>query len=91
MKKASVTPIFKPGESTETINYRPKSVLSLFAKIIEECLHNRVMAFFEQYCILSNKQWGFKKGKSCSDAITFLIENTYKSLNEKKIGDNTIH
>ena len=74
LKKACVTPTFKAGDTSETNNYRPISVLPMFAKIMEKCMYNRVMAFFEQYSILSNKlyiynQYGFKLGKSCSNAI----------------------
>ena len=47
-------------------------------------MHNGLMAFFEQYSILSNNQYGCKRGKSCSDAIVPLTENIYKSLNENK-------
>ena len=53
-KKACVTPIFKAGDTSETNNYRPMSVLPLFGKTIEKCMHNRVLAFLEQYFILSN-------------------------------------
>ena len=84
LKKACVTPIFKAGDSSETNNYRPISVLPMFAKIMEKCMYNRVMSFFEQYSVLSNNQYGFKTGKSCSDAIISLTEKIYKSLNEKK-------
>jgi len=84
LKKACVTPIFKAGDTSITNNYRPISVLPLLAKIIEKCMHNRLTTFFEQCSILSESQYGFKKGVSCSDAIVSLTEFIYKSLNEKK-------
>ena len=34
---------------------------------------------------MSNNQYGFKRGKSCSDALNYLTESTYKSHNENKI------
>ena len=73
-KKTSVTPIFKAGDTSETNNYRPISVPPMFAKIMEKCMYNRVMAFCEQYSILSNNLYGFKIGKSCSDAIISLAK-----------------
>jgi hypothetical protein len=35
LKRASITPIFKSGAVTDPNNYRPISILSPFAKILE--------------------------------------------------------
>jgi len=42
MKIACITPIHKSGDSTETDNYRPISVIPLFAKILEKCMYRRL-------------------------------------------------
>lgn len=47
-------------------------------------MHNRVLAFFEKYSILSQNQFGFRKGKCCADAVSSLTEYLYESLNDMK-------
>ena len=39
MKIACVTPIYKKGDDNELNNYRPISVLPIFTKILERCIH----------------------------------------------------
>ncbi|ELU15922.1 hypothetical protein CAPTEDRAFT_39692, partial [Capitella teleta] len=48
MKKAIVTPIFKGGDSTSLGNYRPISVLPVFAKILEKLMYNRVYNYLTE-------------------------------------------
>ena len=52
MKIARVTPIFKKGDRKDINNYRPISVLTIFSKILEKCIYNRLIHFIEGYNIL---------------------------------------
>ena len=47
-------------------------------------MHKRLYKFFTKYKILSPTQFGFQKGSSCSDAISYLTEFIYDALNQKK-------
>ena len=40
-KLAKITPIFKAGARNEKNNYRPISVLSVFAKLFEKIVHDQ--------------------------------------------------
>ena len=53
LKIASVTPIFKADDSSKFNNYRPVSVLSIFSKIFEKAMCNRLIEFLEIHEILS--------------------------------------
>ena len=40
LKIAKVTPLFKPGDVENVINYRPISVLPVFSKILKRIMYN---------------------------------------------------
>ena len=63
-KIAKVTPSFKKGDKTDAENYRPISVLPLLNKVFEKIIHSRLVAFIDKHNILTNSQFGFRKGHS---------------------------
>ena len=84
LKVACITPIFKSGDKQCTSNYRPISVLPLFSKVFERCVYERLLNFITKCNIITQQQFGFQKGLSCSDAISKLLEYIYSAINEKK-------
>ena len=52
LKLARVLPIFKAGDSSDLINYRPISVLTFFAKVFEKIVYNKVMDFISENNVL---------------------------------------
>ena len=64
-------------------NYRPISVLPLISKIFERCVAIRLVKFLEKHKLLSESQFGFRKGFSTTDAMEQLTERIYSSLNNK--------
>jgi len=69
LKIAEVIPIFKKVKPT---NYGPISVLFQLDKIFEKMLYATVYKYFEKYNLLSNYQFGFKKGVSTIHAVSWL-------------------
>ena len=61
LKTAKVVPLFKSGDSGIVNNYRPVSVLSVFSKIFERIMYNRLITFINDNDILYKYQFGFKK------------------------------
>jgi hypothetical protein len=45
MKKAKIRPLFKKGDRQDVQNYRLISIQSVFSKILEKLMHNRLLAF----------------------------------------------
>ena len=45
LKHAKVTPIFKDGDEAEPGNYRPISLLSVFNRLFEKVIYNRLKSF----------------------------------------------
>lgn len=56
------------------------------SKIIEKLIKVRFVKFLEKNKILSENQFGFRKGKSTEDAIKKLMEKIYSWLDGDKVG-----
>ncbi|XP_047125565.1 uncharacterized protein LOC124807591 [Hydra vulgaris] len=59
LKSAKVKPIYKSGDKTDIGNYRPIFILSIFSKIFERIMLNRLYAFFKDNDLFYSKQFGF--------------------------------
>ena len=84
LKVAKVVPIYKSGESQQIKNYRPVSVLSVFSKLFEKIMHNRLAKFLDKNNVLYNYQFGFRKGYSTSLALISLVDKISVALNDGK-------
>ena len=83
LKIAEVVPIHKKGEANKTTIYRPISLLSPVDKIYEKLLYNRLILFLEKYHMLSDKQFGFRRGILTTHAVT-LIHNLVKHIDNNE-------
>ena len=81
LKIARVTPIFKKGDKQSTNNYRPISILSTISKIVEKILSNQITDFLETNSILTDCQFGFRRGRNTTTAINKLMEQLYENFN----------
>ena len=84
LKCATIIPIFKIGNRCEVKNYRPISLLPVFAKIMEKCLFTRLSNYFQENLVLSPCQFGFSPGYSTESAATKITEYLYTGLNARK-------
>ena len=85
LKIAKVTPLHKKGDKDVIDNFRSISILTQINKIFEKLIHRRLMSFMDEHKILSNCQFGFRKGHNTSHAINHVNEQVIKSLEKKKI------
>ena len=69
-KEAQIVAIHKGGSREVPLNYTPVSLLCVLIKVLEGIIRDRWVKFLEEKEILSAKQFGFRKGRSC---ITNLI------------------
>ena len=74
LKIAKVIPLYKGGNARLFVNYRPVSVLSIFSKINERLMYNRLSEFIELNDILYRLQFGFRKRHSTSVALMVLTD-----------------
>lgn len=81
-KKALVTPIYKSGDRGCVGNYRPISVLPVLSKILERLINNRLVTYLNANNLLSDQQYGFRSGRSTSDAVHELVDHVVKNMDK---------
>ena len=84
LKLGKVTPVFKKGDKQNFENYRPISILPVFGKIFEKVIYSRLYNFLLSHNVLSDCQFGFRKGHSTSHALHYSIGNIMDALSCKK-------
>ena len=86
MKTAKVIPLtlFKSGDRSDFSNYLPISLLSQFAKVLEQLFHFRLEQYLISNEILSNCQYGFRSRMSTVHAALELIESISTAIDNKK-------
>lgn len=82
LKKSIVTPVHKGGETDNVNNFRPISVLPAVSKILEKLINSRLIDYLDKFNILSNTQFGFRKGKSTEDAVVALTNLVTQKLDK---------
>ena len=75
LKLSKIIPLYKSNDPTLFSNYRPISLLSVFSKIMEKAMYNRIYAYLTKYSILYAYQFGFQENKSTYMAIICMLEN----------------
>lgn len=84
LKKATVLPVFKKNNREDIVNYRPISLLSVFSKVFERIIFDRMFNFIDRFKIMASCQHGFRRGKSTQSAACSFTANIYKLLDSGK-------
>ena len=74
-KIASIVPVHKKEDESLVNNYRPISLLPIFAKVFERVIYNSLFNYFLHYKLFTTSQSGFLPGDSC---ITQLLSITHE-------------
>ena len=75
-RRAIVIPIFKNGKNpSELASYRPISLTSHAAKLMERIIRERLYTWCEAQNILPAEQSAFRQGKSTEDSIAEIVQN----------------
>ncbi|MCP4489865.1 MAG: reverse transcriptase family protein, partial [Gammaproteobacteria bacterium] len=84
LKIGNVSPIYKKGNEELLENYRPISILPIFGKIFEKVIYSRLHEFLISNNVISDCQFGFRKGHSTSHALNYSVEEINKQLSSGK-------
>ena len=86
-KVADVVPIYKKGDSTDAVNYRPISLISAIGRVLEKLVHNHVSAFLHQNNLLSCAQHGFVSKRSTCTQLLACYNDWTRAVDESCITD----
>ena len=86
MKVSKVIPLFKTdsGDKRDFSNYRPISILSSFAKLIEKIVCCQLMNYLNNQSLLYHHQYGFRGKHGVSHPLVHFTNNIHKALNDGK-------
>ena len=84
LKVSRITPIYKNGIENDLNNYRPISILSPFAKVLERLVYNQLEQFLAKNKLIFDYQFGFRKGHSTEQAILEITDNLKSAIDDKK-------
>ena len=82
-KLANVIPVYKKGSQTSLSNYRPISLLSVFDKLLEKLMCNRLVNFLEKKKIIFDNQFGFRSKHSTGHAILSIVDKIQRAIDER--------
>ena len=82
LKFAKVIPIHKSDNTHVISNYRPISILNYFSKFIDKIMHTRLYKYLSKFSMISDDQFGFRKGHSTSAGADRWYIFTQKLLNQ---------
>jgi len=83
LKYSIVVPFFKKGNITDPANYRPISLLTSLAKVLEMAMYKRLTKHISLNNLMTDQQYGFRKSYSTEEAIFRLIYEVLNALNDK--------
>jgi hypothetical protein len=75
LKTAVVHPVYKKGDKSLPLNYRPISLTCVLCKQLEPILVSQINRFIVAHNLLYERQHGFKSGQSCETALSSLVHD----------------
>ena len=73
-REANITPIYKRGNRTLPVNYRPVNLTSVVCKVMESIIRDYIMEHLIRNQIITDAQYGFTKGRSCALQLITAFE-----------------
>ena len=81
-KLAHVTPVYKgTGDKSNFSNYRPISVISTVAKILESGVKEQLMTFLMHNNLIAPQQFAYVKGRSTQMVLHSITEHWLNAIN----------
>ena len=84
---AFVTPVFKKGDKSQAVNYRPISLTCILCKVLEHIMASQIVKHMNEHSLLYDLQHGFREKRSCETQLTMLVEDLARSASKGKQTD----
>ena len=81
-KESVISPIFKKGARSLASNYRPVALTSILCKLLESIIREDLVKHLLEHNLLTNKQFGFIKGRSTQLQLLTFLDKIATSLAE---------
>lgn len=82
MKESIVIPIHKKGSRLSPNNYRPISLVTTFAKILEKIMKQKLISFLSKTQFISPRQFGFQPKINTEMALWDFVSKVNEGLND---------
>ena len=80
-KSANVTPVHKKENKQLIKNYRPISLLPIFAKVFEKIIFRHLYNHLVSNNLITSNQSGFRPGDSVTNQLIYLVHEILKNFN----------
>lgn len=85
-KTATLLPLLKPEKPPNLPNsYRPIALASCTLKTLEKIIATRLTMFLELHKKIPEFQFGFRKGRGCTEALDSLISEIKQGISHQKV------
>ena len=88
LKIAKVIPLFKKDDPTLLKNYRPISLLSTIAKVMEKIIFTQLSSYFNEHKLIFYNQYGFRPKHSTEYAALELVDRIITQMVKKETSIN---
>ena len=82
-KRSNITAVHKGGALDDPGNFRPISVVSVLAKVLEKIVSVQLGTFLERNNVLDPHQGAYRMGKSTEDILLLAVDNIVNSLDSE--------
>lgn len=79
-----IVPLHKKGDKNDVNNYRGITLVSCLSKLFTTILNDRITTFCDKNNVISDAQFGFRKGRSTIDALYILSSIVQNYIFQKK-------
>ena len=87
---ANISSAYKKGDRHSAENYRPISLTSVSCKLLEHIICRHLLSHFENNCILTSLNHGFRAGYSCETQLLTTANDLLTSFDRNKQVDIAI-
>ena len=85
LKTPKVVLVFKSGDESKPGNYRPISLLSIFIRIFEKLVYERLIKFVNKHNILYSSQYGFRSRHSTQHATLEILNDILTNFDKGQL------
>ena len=83
-KEANITPVHKKKDKQIVSNYRPISLLPIFAKVFERIVFKNMYNYLVSNNQITKHQSGFRPGDSCTNQLLSLIHEIHLAFDDNR-------